>query len=95
MKYKYIGTVKQLMEHGFYNNEWGKNNEPIEVDENGIYEAIKIVGNVAITVEDLTYYNSGIYVGAYGISKDNRNQDIDITPYIQDLIDANLVEVIA
>ena len=99
MKYKYIGTVEQLEEHGFYNNEWRAINKPIYVDEDGIYEAIKIVDNVAITVEDLTYYGKDCFVEAYRFKlKRNDMHDIigelDPKPYIQDLIDANLVEVI-
>ncbi len=99
MKYKYIGTVEQLEGHGFCENEWRAVNKPIYVDEDGIYEAIKIVDDVAITVEDLTYYGEGCYVEAYRFKKQKndihkRIGEIDPKPYIQDLIDANLVEVV-
>ena len=83
MKYKYIGTVKQLEEHGF--------------DMEKVYHLIH--GNKSIDS------NHDLYVVlTYGkfnseeqdekiIQWNDDNCTDDIRPYIQDLIDAKLVEV--
>jgi len=81
MKYKYIGTEEQLIEHGF------------EIHTHKIYMsyATRSDGinyfNIFINLNEKSNYYKGIYFN------DIDNTD-DITPYIQDLIDANLVEVI-
>ena len=81
MKYKYIGTEEQLKERKF--------------------ETYQIFGYspYALRKDDINYYT--IHINLNKNSKwfnhitfnYNSNTD-DITPYIQDLIDANLVEVI-
>ena len=81
MKYKYIGTVKQLEEHGF------------NVRHN--YTLIHGIRYIDDTHELYIVLETSLDYHKRLIEWNDNNTFDDITPYIQDLIDANLVEVIA
>lgn len=86
MKYKYIGTEEQLVERGFkltLNGDEYINyayREKNESDEYGIFMILK--SPVENKVRLLTFNYTSL------------RQHTDITPYIQDLIDDGLVEVV-
>ena len=83
MKYKYIGTEEQLIEHGF-NGYWIEINARIkncEYTRDGkLYEDI-----IAIYLES----------GEINVDIPRYNNEETFKEVIKDLIDANLVEVIA
>jgi hypothetical protein len=80
MKYKYIGTEEQLIEHGFEMEHTGSLVHGIKVidESHALYVVLEISWDYPIRL----------------ILWDFDDCNDDITPYIQDLIDANLVEVI-
>ena len=83
MKYKYIGTEEQLIEHGFEMLHTGtlvQGSKYID-DTHSLYIVLewRNFPNYGLRIIEWVYYEC----------------DDDITPYIQDLIDAKLVEVIA
>ena len=69
MKYEYTGTPQVLIDLGFIDDLQGLPNNTIEIDEDGIYEAILIKDNVAVTIADLNYYNEGNPIGAYTFTR--------------------------
>jgi len=86
MKYKYIGTEEQLIEHGF-------NMQHIQYRHDDFVHGTKFI--------DVTHELYIILTcGSYSEFDDENEQIIqwdddctdDITPYIQDLIDDKLVE---
>ena len=83
-------TVEMLNELGFINDRLGCV-EPIEVDEDGTFEAIRAKDGIAVTASDLTYYGKGRKIRAYtykGLPQGHKKlKDIDPLPYIQDLIE--------
>lgn len=107
MKYKLKEhvTSEMLSLLGFYDSQldYGNKKHPIEVTEDDEYEASKWFpkNNVCVAVSkimDMGKYVMDIEVYQYkGIETNHKkiSNVIDVKPYIQDLIDANLVEVIA
>jgi len=89
MKYKYIGTEEQLIEHGF-------EMEHIKYRCDDLVHGTKSVDDSHVLYIILVYgsYTEFDDEDEKIVQWDDDNTD-DITPYIQDLIDANLVEVIA
>lgn len=81
MKYKYTGTEEQLIEHGF-EISWGNSDYKYAVksypEHNAIYIAL---GKLAFGDVRMITFNF-------------ESRKASVKPYIQDLIDANLVEVI-
>ena len=84
MKYKYIGTEAQLVEHGFIVE--GKYSRYATKNE-GHIDALHIPLN-----DECWLDNVGV-VRFNNINRDKSGEDI--TPYIQDLIDDGLVEVLS
>ena len=82
MKYKYIGTEEQLIEHGFKMNHTGTlvHGSKYIDDTHELY----------IVLEWGNFPNYDLRI----IEWNSYDCDVEFTPYIQDLIDANLVEVI-
>ncbi len=75
MKYKYIGTVKQLEEHGF------------RVSQLSTKTYVRDSEIEVVIFLDKTCFESGVFLA----NDPNRYMK---QRYIQDLIDANLVEVV-
>ena len=116
MKYKYIGTEEQLIEHGFvdgdmsyshgaYHTNYGFTRVAKDFKTKTLFVAIITRISVYNIEQETTknYKSNRIVIiqankrrnyGGYMWGSYHETQD-DITPYIQDLIDANLVEVIA
>lgn len=82
-RYKYIGTEKQLIEHGYtMNGDFAYKETDLKVvwyDDKLLYD------NVIVSFHKSEYRH--IY---WDMWDENKN---DITPYIQDLINDGLVEV--
>jgi hypothetical protein len=95
--YRFVGnhTDKDTLEElGFVDDNWGGSN-PIELDTNNDFEAIRVKrnGKIAVTVDT---YDS--IVSAYRYeghpNRHVRVKDIDPSPYIKDLIELGLVKEI-
>lgn len=89
MKYKYIGTEEQLVEHGFEmeHEDFGTNSRPLihgvrKTDTDEVYVLLQY---------SFDYLDDDIRLLCWNIWGDN---PLDIMPYIQDLIDDGLVEVV-
>ena len=83
MKYKYIGTEEQLKEHGF------EMDHTVTLIHGSKYIDFTHSLYVVLSWGNFTNYEVRI------IEWNFYDCDVEFTPYIQDLIDANLVEVIA
>ena len=83
-KYKYIGTEEQLMEFGFEMQGFKEDGYSYFAVKNGDNEDSIFIplNNVCLSPNRIIKFNLNY--------RDGEN----ITPYIQDLIDANLVEVV-
>ena len=93
MKYKYIGTEEQLVERGFIVDTSNSRIGYIWYDKDCILEK-KSFGDL-ITILIKNYNNpkdEDIRLIMFNLEYTHKNDDI--TPYIQDLIDDGLVEVI-
>ena len=83
MKYKYIGTEEQLIEYGFEIDGQDLRFKCAVKNRNHVDRLYISLGRLAIGETNIITFD------------DMNRDDEDITPYIQDLIDANLVEVSA
>lgn len=86
MKYKYIGTEEQLVEHGYKIDGYNKKSYAYwACKDEGSYNSIYIPLND-------NCYNKNHSI-TFNRTPRNKSGE-DITPYIQDLIDDGLVEVV-
>lgn len=88
-RYKYIGTEDQLVEHGFV-----KDNECS--DEHTVWYDKDCLNNPKEIDDVLTVAFKGSHRvrGIFQFNYPERDETEDIAPYIQDLIDDGLVEVV-
>lgn len=96
LKVKSITGVDDLQQLGYWDDKLGTEREPIDVYEDGTFEAIKCHHDikVAITIKNI---DDEITIEAYkykGSKNDHVEvQEIDPTPYIQDLLTACVIEL--
>lgn len=83
MKYKYIGTEAQLVEHGFERSDYSHDGYSYRRNQG------KTDKSDIIIFFELSYYEINVFMHNW-----DKYDNCYIKPYIQDLIDDGLVEVV-